>query len=212
MVVGSVAQREAPRIMVDQSFEAILEGVVAKHEDRGWRTVFGRASSGMMSVIGIRRGPKMAGSVASAAAARAAYEDLPDEDDFSDFDPPEPASAKAPEPPRWPAGRTPDSKPSESTQGSAAEAKAAYAKDRDDAPPPPPPGAPSTDPYEIARELNILTASSVKDLLDARRNFARKNHPDRMPMLYRAQATIRMQVANRLVDDAVARMSGQGRR
>ena len=143
-----------------------------------------------------------------------------------------PASAKSSEPPRRPqperpasrdgagepprqaraGGRAPDPGPSESTKGSAAEAKAAYAKDREDAPPPPPPGAPSTDPYEIARELNILTASSVKDLLDARRNFARKNHPDRMPMLYRAQATIRMQVANRLVDDAVARMSGQGRR
>ncbi|MBP0616566.1 hypothetical protein [Jiella mangrovi] len=198
--------------MVDQSFETILEGVAARHEDKSWRSVLNRASNGMMSVIGMRKGPKIAETVSRTATARAAYEeDFDDEEDFSEFDPPKPEAAQArdtrqeTEPPK----AAHSAEPGKGRQGSAAQAEAAYAKAVEDAPAP---GAPTTDPYEIARELNILTASSVKDLLDARRNFARKNHPDRMPILYRPQANTRMQIANRLIDDAIAKMSGQGRR
>lgn len=217
--------------MVDQSFDRILEGVAARHESKSWRSVFGRASSGVMSVIGVRRGPRIAESVERAAAARAAYEEDLEAEDFSAFDGPEPA--KAAEPPR---GSSPQAeKPSKPRQdfearrpgdqarpaepprsdgarstgtGSAAQAGAAYAKTVREAQP----GAPSTDPYDVAMELDILSLGSVKDLLDARRNFARANHPDRVAIGFRAEATTRMQIANRLVDDAVARMSGQGRR
>lgn len=229
--------------MADQSFETILDGVVARHQDKSWRSVLSRASGGVMSAVGLRRGPKIAESVAGSAAARAAYDeglDLDDEDDFSDFDAPSGQAADVPQPkaartakrPRQPeppqASETrrsearPDTRRSpgpsgtaqsgRSASGSASEVRAAYAKAGDEAPPPPTPGAPSIDPLDVQRDLNILTATSVKELLDARRNFARANHPDRMPILYRPQATIRMQIANRLVDDAIARMSGQGRR
>ncbi|TFF25056.1 hypothetical protein E3C22_06650 [Jiella endophytica] len=231
--------------MADQSFETILDGVVARHQDKSWRSVLSRASGGVMSAVGLRRGPKIAESVAGSAAARAAYDeglDLKDEDedDFSDFDAPSGQAADVPQPkaartaerPRQPepprprdvpksqarpdTRRSPDpsgtAQSGRSASGSANEVRAAYAKAGDEAPPPPTPGAPSIDPLDVQRDLNILTATSVKDLLDARRNFARANHPDRMPILYRPQATIRMQIANRLVDDAIARMSGQGRR
>ncbi|NDW07563.1 hypothetical protein [Jiella pacifica] len=220
--------------MVDQSFDRILEGVAARHETKGWRSVFGRASTGVMSVTGIRRGPRIAESVERAAAARAAYEEALEEEDFSAFDEPEPVKPTAPpraaskesEKPSEPrqgfeARRASDQAPTSSEpprpegargtgngNGSAAAAGAAYAKTIREAQP----GAPSTDPYDIAMELDILALSSVKDLLEARRNFARVNHPDRVPIGFRTEATTRMQIANRLVDDAVARMSGQGRR
>ncbi|NDV88266.1 hypothetical protein GTW51_16320 [Aurantimonas aggregata] len=63
--------------------------------------------------------------------------------------------------------------------------------------------APSIDPVDIARDLAIrpgLTAAQLKTL---RRLFAGANHPDRMPTVFREQATIRMQVANRLIDEAL---------
>ncbi|MCE7029771.1 hypothetical protein [Jiella avicenniae] len=216
--------------MVDQSFDRILEGVAARHEGKGWRSVFGRASDGVMSVIGIRRGPKIAESVERTAAARAAYEEALEAEDFSEFDEPEPVkpaeppraasqrAEKRPEPPqdfeaRHPGDRTrrtPEPTPPGGNRGtgSATEAGAAYARTVREAQP----GAPSTDPYDIAMELDILSLASVKDLLEARRNFARTNHPDRVAIGFRSEATTRMQIANRLVDDAVARMSGQARR
>ena len=188
--------------MVEQSFEAILSGVAAKHEDKSWRSVLNRASGGMMSAIGMRRGPKLAPSSTPASVARAAYEDELGEEDFSDFD--EPEAREGPEPRKAEQARSEE--PAKTASGVAAKVEAAYAKDRQDEAPA---GAPSIDPGDIARELNIGAATCLKDLLDARRTFARANHPDRMAMAYRTQSTIRMQVANRLVDDAIAKMSGQ---
>ncbi|MBO0903119.1 hypothetical protein [Jiella sonneratiae] len=230
--------------MADQSFEQILDGVAARHEDKGWRSAVGRASSGLMALVGMRRGPKIAGTAAGSEAARAAYEEDLEAEDFSDFDEPAaPRSAPSPSgpraasaPPQRPAGaeaasggpKKPESRgsgetprraepprsdtPRDSRRGFATDVEAAYGKSAAAEEAPPPAGAPSTDPRDVAKELNILTASSVKDLLDARRSFARANHPDRVAILYRPQATVRMQIANRLVDDAIARMSGQGRR
>lgn len=221
--------------MVDQSFDTILESVAARHQDKGWRTVLGRASSGVMSAIGMRRGPRIAESVERTAAARAAYEEALEAEDLATFDEPEPAraaeparaSARRPEGPSEPrktsddkasagAARAPHSsssarpaEPAAAGNGSAREVGAAYAKAVQDGPQP---GAPSTHPYDVAMELNLLALRSVKDLLEARRTFARANHPDRVALAFRNEATTRMQIANRLVDDAVARMSGQGRR
>ncbi len=214
--------------MVDQSFDRILEAVAARHQDKGWRTVLGRASSGVMSAIGMRRGPRIAESVERTAAARAAYEEALEAEDLDTFDTAEPErrperpSSPGPERAAQPgaaektseredafAERPRASEPRGSANGSAAEAGAAYASTLKDGPKP---GAPSTDPYDVAMELNILALRNVKDLMEARRVFARTNHPDRVAIGFRAEATIRMQIANRLVDDAVAKMSGQSRR
>ncbi|WAP70241.1 hypothetical protein [Jiella pelagia] len=216
-----------------------MESVAARHQDKGWRTVLGRASSGMMSAIGMRRGPRIAESVERTAAARAAYEEALEAEELAAFDEPEAAKAtdraspprpeksaepargerpseprqSSPERPPTPSSRAPQPPRSAGTRGagngSAAEAGAAYARTVKDGPQP---GAPSVDPYDVAMELNILALRSVKDLLEARRAFARTNHPDRVAIGFRAEATTRMQIANRLVDDAVARMSGQASR
>ncbi|MBO0661073.1 hypothetical protein LQ948_00675 [Jiella sp. MQZ9-1] len=197
--------------MVDQNFEAVLEGIAAKHEDKSWRSVLDRASSGMMSAIGMRRGPKIAESVARTAAAKAAYDE--DRDDLDGVDQPEPPAAKAAEPQAAPAASEPPTKPPkapERARPSIAEMAAAprrrpVAAEAEE-------GPPSTNPLEIAAELKLIEATSIKDLLDIRRSFARINHPDRMPPAFAVQATIRMQIANRLIDDAIAKMSGQGAR
>jgi hypothetical protein len=42
-----------------------------------------------------------------------------------------------------------------------------------------------------------------------RRTFALKNHPDRMPPEQRERAMIRMQVANRLIDEAKRARGGK---
>lgn len=70
----------------------------------------------------------------------------------------------------------------------------------DDVPLPTPP---STDPADIARDLAIRPGLAPAQLKILRRIFAGANHPDRMPAAFREQATIRMQVANRLVDEAL---------
>ena len=61
---------------------------------------------------------------------------------------------------------------------------------------------PSTDPDEIAGELGLSTGPVPKNLDRLRRDFAFLNHPDRVPAHLRANAMIRMQVANMLIDEA----------
>ncbi|WP_295810495.1 hypothetical protein [uncultured Nitratireductor sp.] len=61
---------------------------------------------------------------------------------------------------------------------------------------------PSTDPEEIARELGLGRAVAPKLLDRLRREFAFRNHPDRVPAHLRANAMMRMQVANMLIDEA----------
>lgn len=82
---------------------------------------------------------------------------------------------------------------------------------------PPPPGAaqPATpdlqpalddlfflDPQSISRELGIVENSRPADLDRARRSFAMRYHPDRVPEEMRERAALRMQIANMLIDEA----------
>lgn len=58
------------------------------------------------------------------------------------------------------------------------------------------------DPASIARELNLSGLRSGSDLDRARRSFAMRNHPDRVPESMRERAKMRMQIANMLIDEA----------
>lgn len=58
------------------------------------------------------------------------------------------------------------------------------------------------DPQSIARELGIAMAKKPEDLDRARRMFAKRYHPDRVPEEFRERAALRMQIANMLIDDA----------
>lgn len=79
--------------------------------------------------------------------------------------------------------------------------------------PPPPPAEreaaapplliPSIKPSDIARELNVRRWHSTAELLELRRRFALANHPDRVLPALREAATIRMGIANTLIDDAI---------
>ncbi len=62
-----------------------------------------------------------------------------------------------------------------------------------------------TDPKAIARELGIEKLRTLDDLDALRRRFASTNHPDRVAEHLRADAMIRMQIANGLIDDAKRR-------
>ena len=66
---------------------------------------------------------------------------------------------------------------------------------------------PSTDPDLIARELGLSGARRAKDLDRLRRDFAFRNHPDRVAKDMRERAMIRMQIANRLIDEAKRRQT-----
>ncbi|WP_274426856.1 hypothetical protein [Chelativorans sp. YIM 93263] len=69
---------------------------------------------------------------------------------------------------------------------------------------------PSVDPGDIARELGLVKRFRPRDLDRLRRDFALRNHPDRVPEHLRARAMIRMQVANMLIDDAKSGSSKKG--
>lgn len=60
---------------------------------------------------------------------------------------------------------------------------------------------PPADPAIIATEL-ALDSTPAPDFGQLRRAFALKNHPDRVPAHLRERALARMQIANRLIDDA----------
>lgn len=62
----------------------------------------------------------------------------------------------------------------------------------------------STDPEQIARELDISNLRSATDLDRARRRFAFDNHPDRLAPHLRERAVERMSIANGLIDAAKA--------
>lgn len=61
------------------------------------------------------------------------------------------------------------------------------------------------DPQSISRELGIDDKSRPEDLDRARRAFAMRYHPDRMPHEMRERAALRMQIANVLIDEAKRR-------
>lgn len=58
------------------------------------------------------------------------------------------------------------------------------------------------DPETISRELGIEARSKPDELDKARRVFAMRYHPDRVPEEYRERAVLRMQIANMLIDEA----------
>lgn len=63
--------------------------------------------------------------------------------------------------------------------------------------------APSVKPQDIARELKLRVWHSPGQILEIRRRFALKNHPDRVAASVRDAATTRMSIANTLVDEAL---------
>lgn len=61
------------------------------------------------------------------------------------------------------------------------------------------------DPQSISRELGLDGLTRSEDLDRARRGFAMRYHPDRVPEEMRARAVLRMQIANMLIDEAKRR-------
>ena len=74
-------------------------------------------------------------------------------------------------------------------------------------PPPPPPHLLRIAPEEVASDLCLNGKESVDELLARRRAFARENHPDRTPEELRANATLRMKIANMLIDETIRRIN-----
>lgn len=63
----------------------------------------------------------------------------------------------------------------------------------------------------VAEELALHAGLSVADLHRIRRDFALRNHPDRVPRWQHDEATQRMTLANVLIDRALRRKMTQGR-
>ena len=61
------------------------------------------------------------------------------------------------------------------------------------------------DPQSISRELGIDAMSKSEEFDRARRSFALRYHPDRVPEEMRERAVLRMQIANMLIDEAKRR-------
>ena len=61
------------------------------------------------------------------------------------------------------------------------------------------------DPQSISRELGLEGLSKAEELDRARRSFALRYHPDRVPETMRERAVLRMQIANMLIDEAKRR-------
>ncbi|UDF28518.1 UNVERIFIED_ORG: hypothetical protein LHK14_13475 [Roseateles sp. XES5] len=76
-----------------------------------------------------------------------------------------------------------------------------------EAPPAPPPHLLRTAPEEVAEDLALTGRETVDNLLARRRSFARENHPDRAPEDLRINATLRMKIANMLIDETIRRVN-----
>ncbi|CAN7524638.1 hypothetical protein LJR030_005373 [Rhizobium sp. LjRoot30] len=61
-------------------------------------------------------------------------------------------------------------------------------------------------PEEIAEDLALSPADGVSRLNEKRRLFAKTNHPDGVPEKFRDNATIRMTIANLMIDEALRRL------
>jgi hypothetical protein len=72
------------------------------------------------------------------------------------------------------------------------------------APPPPPAWLERLSISEVAEDLGIETSDDRDRLQERRRRFARENHPDRVASEYRNAATVRMKIANGLIDEAIS--------
>ena len=64
---------------------------------------------------------------------------------------------------------------------------------------------PAIDPDAIARELGLEKLKAARDFGRLRRDFAFRNHPDRVAPHLKERAIQRMQVANMLIDEAKRR-------
>ncbi len=73
-------------------------------------------------------------------------------------------------------------------------------------PPPAPPHLLRTTPEEIAADLALTGREDIDALTARRRSFARENHPDRAPAELRGNATLRMKIANMLIDETIRRI------
>jgi hypothetical protein len=62
-------------------------------------------------------------------------------------------------------------------------------------------------PEEVADDLSLNGNENIDDLVARRRSFARENHPDRAPADLRANATLRMKIANMLIDETIRRLN-----
>lgn len=62
------------------------------------------------------------------------------------------------------------------------------------------------DPNKILLELGLSSNVTEADIVTFRREFALRNHPDRVPAELRPLATQRMMIANDLMDRYVARL------
>lgn len=68
------------------------------------------------------------------------------------------------------------------------------------------PGDSLLDPHKILSELGLHSGASEAEIVILRREFALRNHPDRVPAELRDVATQRMMIANDLMDRHVARL------
>lgn len=59
---------------------------------------------------------------------------------------------------------------------------------------------------DVAEELDLGEGETLATLTAKRRSFAAANHPDRLPQDYRANATVRMKLANMLIDEAARQL------
>jgi hypothetical protein len=71
---------------------------------------------------------------------------------------------------------------------------------------PPSPHLLRIDPEDVAADLGLSGHETLLELTEKRRLFARTNHPDRAPTELRDNATIRMKIANMLIDETVRRI------
>lgn len=62
-------------------------------------------------------------------------------------------------------------------------------------------------PEAVAEDLALTGSEGIDDLAARRRSFARENHPDRAPAELRANATLRMKIANMLIDETIRRIN-----
>ena len=86
-------------------------------------------------------------------------------------------------------------------------AAAVAAKDKQSpAPPVMPTHFAHTSPQAVATELAISSRDTAQTLSDKRRSFAKANHPDGIDPLFRDKATMRMKIANLLIDEAIRRI------
>ena len=74
-------------------------------------------------------------------------------------------------------------------------------------PPEIPPHLLRTKPQEVAEDLAISSRDTLQSLGDKRRLFAKANHPDGVDIAFRDSATMRMKIANLLIDEAIRRLT-----